>query len=116
MDKVSIGKRIVEARQMLDLTQTEFGQILGVAKQTLANWEHGRSLPDIIMLSHIAATCGMKVDDFLNSPITDSGEGLTERERRIINKLRVSKASTQHAIEILLEIKKSLSSKVCNFF
>ena len=105
MDKISIGKRIVEAREMLGLTQTEFGKILGVAKQTLANWEHGRSLPDIIMLSQIAAVCGMKVDDFLNSPITGSGDGITEREQRIIKKLRVSKLSTKQAIEILLEIK-----------
>lgn len=106
MDKICIGKRIVEARQMLGLTQTEFGQKLGVAKQTLANWEHGRSLPDIIMLSHIAATCGMKVDDFLNSPITNCGDGITDREHLIIKKLRISNASTQQAIEILLGIKK----------
>ena len=105
MDKITIGKRIVESRQMLGLTQTEFGKILGVAKQTLANWEHGRSLPDIIMLCHIAATCGMKVDDFLSGPIIDSGNGITEKERRIIKKLRVSKPSTQQAIETLLEIK-----------
>ena len=105
MDKISIGQRIVEAREMLGLTQTEFGKILGVAKQTLANWEHGMSLPDVIMLAHIAAVCGMKVDDFLNSPITDSGDGITEHERRVIKKLRISKPSTQQAIEILLEIK-----------
>lgn len=105
MDKVSVGKRILEARQMLGLTQTEFGKLLGVAKQTLANWEHGRSLPDIIMLSHISAICGMKVDDFLHSPITNTSNGLTEREQKIIRKLRVSKPSTQQAIEILLEIK-----------
>ena len=105
MDKVSIGQRIVEAREMLGLIQTEFGKILGVAKQTLANWEHGRSLPDIIMLSHIASVCGLKVDDFLNSPITDSGNGITEKEFRIIKKLRVSNSKTQQAIDILLDIK-----------
>ena len=105
MDKISIGKRIVEAREMLGLTQTEFGKILGVAKQTLANWEHGRSLPDVIILAQIAAVCGMKVDDFLKSPITGNGNGITDREQRIIKKLRISKPSTQQAIEILLEIK-----------
>ncbi len=105
MDKISIGQRIIEAREMLGLTQTEFGKILGVAKQTLANWEHGRSLPDVIMLAHIASVCGMKVDDFLNNPITDSGDGITEKEHRIIKSLRVSNSKTQQAIDILLDIK-----------
>lgn len=95
MDKILIGKRIVEARQMLGLTQTEFGQRLGVAKQTLANWEHGRSLPDIIMLTHIASTCGMKVDEFLNSPIIDCGTGISEREHLILTKFRLSKPTIQ---------------------
>ena len=106
MDKILIGKRIVEARQMLGLTQTEFGQRLGVAKQTLANWEHERSLPDIIMLTHIASTCGMKVDEFLNSPIIDCGTGISEREHLILTKFRLSKPTIQQAIELLLEIKK----------
>ena len=106
MDKIYIGKRIVEARQMLGLTQTEFGLRLGVAKQTLANWEHGRSLPDVIMLSHITSTCGMKIDEFLNGPIIDSGTGITEREHLIVTKFRCSKPTIQQAIEILLEIKK----------
>ena len=59
MDNSTIGKKIIKVRKMLGLTQKEFGLRLGVTKQALSSWEHGRTLPDIIILTEIAAMFGM---------------------------------------------------------
>lgn len=103
MDKLTIGQKIIEVRRVLGLSQTEFGKRIGVAKQTLSNWEHGRSLPDIIMLCDIAAICGISLDSFINNPITNTTDGITEQEIRIIKKMRRCKPKTLNAIEILLD-------------
>ena len=42
---MSIGERIKEARKRLNLTQEEFGEIIGVTKNTVYRWEAGISVP-----------------------------------------------------------------------
>lgn len=39
------AKRIKQIREKLDLTQSELGECLGVAKNTVARWERGDLIP-----------------------------------------------------------------------
>lgn len=50
--KASGGRRfqvtvspVVEARQKVGLSQTDFAKLLGVSKRTLQEWEQGRRVP-----------------------------------------------------------------------
>lgn len=109
MDKLTVGKKIVAVRKKLGLTQTEFGLQIGVTKQALSGWEHGRTLPDIIILTQIAAMFGLSLNDFVNNPVIEINEemAITDKEYDIIKKLRVCHPDTRQAIELLLRVKSS---------
>ncbi len=105
MDKFTIGKKIIAVRNELGINQKDFGKLIGVAKQTLSSWEHGRTLPDIIMLTQIASMLGLSLNDFIENPIISPQDGITEREYRIIKQLRTVHPNTRQAIELLLNVK-----------
>lgn len=105
MDRYAIGKKIIAVRKLLGLRQDEFGERIGVAKQTVSGWEHGRTLPDVITLTNIASICGLTLNDFIENPIIELQNGITEKELLIIQKLRITKPKTRQAIELLLDIK-----------
>ena len=102
MDKLTIGQKIIEVRKTAGYNQTDFAKRIGVAKQTLSNWEHGRNLPDIITLCDVASICGLSLDSFINNPITISDD-ITVQEKRIVKKLRRCRPKTKQAIEALLD-------------
>lgn len=102
MDKLTIGQKIVAVRKSAGFNQTDFAKRIGVAKQTLSNWEHGRNLPDIITLCDVASICGLSLDSFINNPITTSDD-ITVQEKRIVKKLRRCRPKTKQAIEALLD-------------
>lgn len=41
----AIGTRIKKRRQVLDMTQQDLADALGVSKSTVANWESGKHFP-----------------------------------------------------------------------
>jgi transcriptional regulator with XRE-family HTH domain len=47
-DSLSLGERVVRARQRLGMTQKDLARRLGVDPSTLAHWEHGsrRAMPE----------------------------------------------------------------------
>lgn len=42
---MSIGRRITAMRGYRVMTQEELGELVGVAKQTVSNWENDRRVP-----------------------------------------------------------------------
>ena len=56
----SIGKNIKTLREKKGLTQEELAQRLFVTRQTVSNYETGRSRPDIDMLLSIAKTINIE--------------------------------------------------------
>ena len=51
-----IGKNIKQLRQLKNMTQDELAEKLFVTRQTVSNYETGKSRPDIEMLTRIAET------------------------------------------------------------
>ena len=105
MERYTIGKKITAVSKSLGLRQDEFGELLGVAKQTVSGWERGRTLPDIIMLVQIAAMCGLTLNDFIENPIIELHSGITEKEFCMIQQYRIAKPKTRQAIDLLLTTK-----------
>ena len=47
---MNIGNQISNIRKEQQLTQEEFGRLFHVTRQTVSNWENGKSYPDLQIL------------------------------------------------------------------
>lgn len=64
-----IGKNIRSLRQRQGISQDQLAQILHVTRQTVSNYETGRSRPDVEMLTALADALGADVTDVLYGPV-----------------------------------------------
>ena len=78
----TIGKRIMENRKRLGLTQDALAERLGVTAQAVSKWENDQSCPDIATLPKLAALLGISVDNLLGceTPAKEA-EVVTEPEK-----------------------------------
>ena len=72
--KISISDRIKEYRHQRELTQGEFGSLLGVSPQAVCKWERGACYPDITFLPDLARILGCRIDDFFEDEPEESGD------------------------------------------
>ena len=56
------------ARVNAGLTQEDVAKHIRVSKNTVVNWEKGRSSPDIVQGKELAKLFGMSVDDLIFLP------------------------------------------------
>lgn len=61
----SLGKRIMQHRKCLGLTQDQLAEMLGVTAQAVSKWENDQSCPDISMLPVLANIFGISTDALL---------------------------------------------------
>lgn len=84
-----IGEKIKTAREEQGLTQAQAAEALMVSRQTVSNWETGRSLPDIVsvlrmsQLYQISLDALLKGDREMMEKIQRDAEG-RRREKRIL--------------------------------
>ena len=81
-----IGKNIKELRQQKNMTQDELAEKLFVTRQTVSNYETGKSRPDIEMLMQIAEALNTDVNTILY------GNSQNTAKRRMLIKLCVAVA------------------------
>lgn len=62
---MSLGEILKQKRVELNLTQEEVGNKLFVTRQTISNWENGKTLPDIDSLIDIATFYDLSLDNIL---------------------------------------------------
>ena len=60
-----VGARIKEIRQHIGLTQAEVAEKLGIAKQSVTNYESGKTDPSIRNLIALATVLGVSTDYLL---------------------------------------------------
>lgn len=61
----TLGKRIMEHRKRLGLTQDALAEKLGITAQAISKWENDQSCPDIAMLPRLAEIFGVTADELL---------------------------------------------------
>lgn len=64
MGKIVVAEMIMEFRNKNNLTQGEFGDLLGVSAQAISKWEREVCYPDITILPELAEVLGCTVNDF----------------------------------------------------
>ncbi len=79
----TLGKRIMQHRKKLKLTQDQLAEQLGVTAQAVSKWENDQSCPDIAMLPKLASIFGITADQLLGSAPEEKvheAEVVTEHE------------------------------------
>ena len=65
MDK-KFCKNLKEARKLCNLTQKQVAIALNVVESCYANWEQGRTEPNIDMLRKLGEIFNVSIDDLIN--------------------------------------------------
>lgn len=86
MDTQKTGEFLRALRKAKGLTQEEVAEQLFLSPKTVSRWESGAGLPDINIISGVAALYGVTVDEILQGEKkTDRSENLTEQTKRLKN-------------------------------
>lgn len=87
---MSIGKRIMSIRKERQLTQEQFGSLFHVTRQTVSNWENGKSYPDLQLLVAISDHFGVSLDmmlkedtDMVKTIDRERAAGTVKREKAV---------------------------------
>lgn len=59
---MELGRRITELRKANNLTQEGLAERCSVTRQTISNWENGKSYPDLEMLVFISDSFDISLD------------------------------------------------------
>lgn len=62
---MNIGDKIKNAREENKLTQAQASENLMVSRQTISNWENGKSLPDILSVIRMSELYKISLDELL---------------------------------------------------
>ncbi|MBR5742464.1 MAG: helix-turn-helix transcriptional regulator, partial [Clostridia bacterium] len=62
---MEIGEKLKESRTKAGITQEECAEKLGVSRQTVSNWETGRSYPDVRSCLSLGDLYQISLDELL---------------------------------------------------
>ncbi|EFQ58308.1 DNA-binding helix-turn-helix protein [Streptococcus downei F0415] len=62
---MAVGQQLQSARLLSDLTQEEVADSLGVSRQTVSNWERGKTYPDIVSLIALSNLYHLSLDQLV---------------------------------------------------
>lgn len=68
---MNISLNLLNIRNKYNLSQNDLAKKLNVSRQTIYNWEHDKSLPDIFNIVKICDIFQISIDKFLNGDIND---------------------------------------------
>lgn len=81
---------LVQMRKLLQLTQEDIAEKLGVARQSVAKWEAGESIPDLDKCKQLADIFGVSLDDLANyEPEENLGLGLPPKGKHLFGLVTV---------------------------
>ncbi|WP_208560797.1 helix-turn-helix domain-containing protein [Marinilactibacillus kalidii] len=67
---MEVGQRIKERRNELGMTQDQVAEYLGITRQTISNWENGKSYPDIERIIRLSELYTLSLDELLKGDQT----------------------------------------------
>lgn len=86
---MELGIRIKELRNVQGSNQDELANKLFVSRQTVSNWENGKSYPDIQSVLLLSEIFDVSVDKLLKGDIEKMEKIVTEDTQQDINKMTV---------------------------
>ena len=81
---------LVQMRKLLQLTQEDIAEKLGVTRQSVAKWEAGESIPDLDKCKQLADIFGVSLDDLANyEPEENLGLGVPPKGKHLFGLVTV---------------------------
>lgn len=62
---MEIGEKLKNSRVNAGMTQEKVAEEINVSRQTISNWENGKSLPDVISVIKLSDLYGISLDELL---------------------------------------------------
>ena len=84
MESTGIGTGIRMQRERLGMSQQDLAQACMVSRQTISNWETGKTLPDIQSMAYLAEVFGVTVDDLANQVAPELGKRVSVDKRELL--------------------------------
>lgn len=92
---MEIGSKLKDARIKIEMTQEQVAEALGVSRQTISNWETGKSYPDIVSVIKMSDLYEVSLDYLLKgkevSTMTNYMNYLEESTNTVKSKQKFSK-------------------------
>ncbi|MBR0417234.1 MAG: helix-turn-helix domain-containing protein [Firmicutes bacterium] len=82
---MELGKKIAEIREKHAITQTDLAKICNVTRQTISNWENGKSYPDLETIVLLSDTFDVSLDELLKG------------DRKMVKKFTKEQKQGRHA-------------------
>ena len=67
---MAFGKNLQTLRKKTGITQEKLAERMGVSRQTISNWENGRSYPDIVSVIRMSGLYSVSLDHLLKEEET----------------------------------------------
>ena len=84
---MEVKEQIRAYRSSLGLSQEELAEAVYVTRQTISNWETGKSYPDIQSLLRLSALYGVSLDQLIKGDAERIKEKINDDEIRAFNRL-----------------------------
>ncbi len=84
---MELGKQIKKYRNELTLSQDALAEKIFVSRQTISNWENGKSYPDINSLVLLSEVFETSIDNLIKGDVEIMKEQVNNEERKEFEKL-----------------------------
>ncbi len=82
---MELNKQIKKYRRMMNLSQEELAERVYVTRQTISNWETGKSYPDIHSLLLLSTLFNISLDQLIKGDLEIMKEEVSKKEIREFN-------------------------------
>ncbi len=96
---MELGSHIKEHRTELGLSQDDLAERIYVSRQTISNWECGRTYPDVQSLLLLSNVFGVTVDSLIKGDVETMAQVMNETVKKYNN---LSTAAVVGAVAFLL--------------
>ncbi len=79
---MKIAQQVKQRRQALGISQEELAEQVYVTRQTVSNWETGKSYPDIGSLIRLGDFFGVSLDTLIKGDLEEMKEQINETDRK----------------------------------
>ena len=89
IQKNNIARNLSALRQSLRYSQEEVAERVGVSRQTVAKWESGESIPDLLNCDALSRLYNVELSDLLHHDPEDTNVGIGPKGKHIFGAVRV---------------------------
>ena len=83
---MELGSQIKQHRKELGISQDELAERIFVSRQSISNWETGKTYPDVHTLLLLAETFGVSLDELIKGDVEEMKEEINAQERAGFNR------------------------------